>query len=160
MIYFIQEPTELLIKIGYSTRISERVQAIARERWAPVTLLAQMDGDLKDEKRIHKQFSESRVRGEWFSPAPGLLDRIAMLNADPSYGWRWLVEAGRPLPEDDTISPWLVRKWRDDIQLSEGDAAHVLRMTRKDYRAFEAEGDSRAIYTRHQMERERARYES
>jgi hypothetical protein len=44
--------------------------------------LAVAEGTVETEQRLHAQFAEARLNGEWFTPVPALRDFIAGLVAD------------------------------------------------------------------------------
>jgi hypothetical protein len=77
MIYFIQEPAEDAIKIGYSTEPSRRLSTLQTSHPRDLELLAVWPGDQNLEKQIHERFAQFRIRGEWFRPAQELLDFIS-----------------------------------------------------------------------------------
>lgn len=62
-----------LIKIGYTADLASRVRALKGR------LLAVEPGSRSIERERHAQFAAHRVLGEWFKPAPELLDHIAKL---------------------------------------------------------------------------------
>jgi hypothetical protein len=68
------------IKIGMSMNINARMASLRTV--APVELLASHDGGREAERKMHKRFAAHRLDGEWFSPAPELLDHIAGLTKD------------------------------------------------------------------------------
>lgn len=82
MIYFMQDSGNLNIKIGYA--VSDEVIAAEKRRRKLQTgnsdrliVLATMPGGESDEDRLHGQFDEHRVGGEWFRPVPAILAMIA-----------------------------------------------------------------------------------
>ncbi len=64
------------IKIGFTSYMRERMNAMLA--WSPYRLeiLAMIDGDLGVEKALHKKFAEHRLHHEWFTPAKELLEFI------------------------------------------------------------------------------------
>ena len=70
MIYFIQAGAKGPIKIGYtSNNIEQRMNDLQCASHKQLYLLGIMDGEMVDEKVLHEQFNEYKIRGEWFSPA-------------------------------------------------------------------------------------------
>lgn len=68
------------MKIGFTgrpvrTRMAEG-QTFAHQE---LTLLAETYGTLADEAKLHRVFSEHRVRGEWFNQNPLLRDLVMHL---------------------------------------------------------------------------------
>lgn len=64
-----------LVKIGISHDPVERANSLNAE------LLTAIDGGRDLEARLHREFADLRVRGEWFSAEPSLLERIEELRA-------------------------------------------------------------------------------
>ena len=61
-----------LIKIGYTTRLRQRMRDIGADE-----VLATMPGTINDEKALHMRFGPCWVHGEYFEPKPELVDYIA-----------------------------------------------------------------------------------
>lgn len=81
VVYFCRR--EGLIKIGVSTNVPRRMAAISKGGQmpsgmtvGPVDLLATTPGGYQLESRLHAQFADARVDGEWFQPVPALLRLI------------------------------------------------------------------------------------
>lgn len=88
-IYFIRHAG--LVKIGYSSRLAERIGAIKASIPSPdVTLVGYMPGDRDVEAHLHQVFAKHRFSGEWFFFAPELVTfaQIALIPELP-------VSAGR-----------------------------------------------------------------
>ena len=62
-----------LIKIGCSQYPESRVQSLRLESGEEMVLLRTLDGAFLTEKWLHKRFSESWVKGEWFRFNPEML---------------------------------------------------------------------------------------
>ena len=75
MIYFLQDPTTLEIKIGYSGKDEpdERIGKLQTGNPRELVLLLTHPGDRSFERILHKQFAFLHVQGEWFKPGPELL---------------------------------------------------------------------------------------
>jgi hypothetical protein len=82
LVYFIQCGTDGPIKIGYTSNFIHRFMTIQIANHQEVRLLGAMRGTMKDEKRLHAEFSEIRVRGEWFRPTDSLMEFIRSLPTD------------------------------------------------------------------------------
>lgn len=65
-VYFVQNPGNGLVKIGYSGDLSRRVLAISNGLGCAVRVLRQLPGGPRTEKWLHRKFADLRVRGEWF----------------------------------------------------------------------------------------------
>jgi DNA-binding NtrC family response regulator len=80
MIYFIQQGTTGPIKIGYTKNdIAKRMLSLQTASPKKLTLLGVIEGDKSQEKLIHKFFHAHKMEGEWFKPAPAVLDYILSL---------------------------------------------------------------------------------
>ena len=77
-VYFIQEGSEGLIKIGKSSSPKDRIRNLKTGNTSgfKFNFLGMIDGDISTESRIHKKFSDIRVTGEWFSPTNELTSFI------------------------------------------------------------------------------------
>lgn len=85
MIYLIRaNNTGVLVKLGYSESIAQRVRAIASEADSAVTLEAVLPGDRSDEKAAHEALNAVRLEycrsTEWFLDGARLR---AWLDAQP-----------------------------------------------------------------------------
>ncbi len=70
MIYFLKTKDGLFVKIGYTKyRDQMRIDQISASSPTECELVLFIEGDLYDEKSLHKQFEECRVAGknEWFN---------------------------------------------------------------------------------------------
>jgi Meiotically up-regulated gene 113 len=82
VIYFIQAGRYGPVKIGISKNPRKRLRALQVPNPKPLTLLGVMEGDSDTEKEVHREFRNSRIRGEWFSISPELL-RFIDSECDP-----------------------------------------------------------------------------
>jgi hypothetical protein len=74
VIYFIQDESTGLIKIGYTDgKVNDRLKALQTGCPGNLNLIYATDGDKPDERALHEQFKSARERGEWFRPASTLL---------------------------------------------------------------------------------------
>ena len=64
-IYLARDEKTDFIKIGFSTKPEVRERTLQSEK-PTITFLATFPGTLKEEKALHAEFSEYRIRGEWF----------------------------------------------------------------------------------------------
>ncbi len=85
-VYFIRNDNTGLIKVGFTTRMRNRMFALKSLVQAPITVLGFSEGWIRErrllEKRIHGLLNESGVGHEWFRPSP-LLDRLIEACATP-----------------------------------------------------------------------------
>lgn len=67
MIYFIQQGCDGPIKIGYSNNnVYERLISLQIGNPNELKLIEEIPGTRRVEKKLHKRFSNERIRGEWF----------------------------------------------------------------------------------------------
>jgi hypothetical protein len=79
MIYFIQDKSSDFIKIGFTQfTAKERLKALEGGNPNELGILCEMDGNIDDERNLHKRFQIHRHRGEWFHPHKEILDFIEM----------------------------------------------------------------------------------
>jgi hypothetical protein len=77
VIYFIQDATAHLIKIGFTVgEIADRIRALQTGNPAGLVLLGVAEGDKAEEGRLHQRFAAARERGEWFRPVPDLVKYV------------------------------------------------------------------------------------
>jgi len=77
MIYFVEAVGPDHIKIGFTDKpMEKRLDLLQTGNSFPLRVLGMMEGAKQDERRLHRQFRGSRVRGEWFRPTPELLNLI------------------------------------------------------------------------------------
>jgi hypothetical protein len=78
-VYFVQAGADGPIKIGFSRALSARIKKMRADCPYELTLLAHIDGGQDVEQDLHERFAHLRLRGEWFSPGPDLLEYIEAL---------------------------------------------------------------------------------
>jgi hypothetical protein len=103
MIYVIAEKDDMsAVKIGFTEtgrRVHKepalkRLSGLQVGTWRDLVLVAYCDGTRRDERSIHRRFSEQRIRGEWFRNHGALsawLDGIRLqspLVSPPRGSWR------------------------------------------------------------------------
>jgi DNA-binding transcriptional MerR regulator len=75
VVYFIKAGDR--IKIGRTTRLPARMDAIATSTPEKLEILLVVAGGDAEEKQVHALFSDDRIRGEWFRSSPRLTQFIA-----------------------------------------------------------------------------------
>lgn len=77
-IYFVQAATgEVKIGVTTSAKIRNKLRSIQTYCPSKIRLLLVVEErNIMPEHEIHKKFANIRIRGEWFSPSPELLDWI------------------------------------------------------------------------------------
>jgi hypothetical protein len=80
MIYFIQEALTGNIKIGFAEEnVEQRISDLQCGNSSELTLLGVVAGSVREEQQLHKLFTDYRIRGEWFKPAPALIQYITVM---------------------------------------------------------------------------------
>ena len=76
-VYFIQsDDADALIKIGFSRHPRGRMRTLQAQGGRPLVLLHYERGTKQDESALHRRFASARIRGEWFTPTPNILDYV------------------------------------------------------------------------------------
>lgn len=81
-LYFIQAKEGGPIKIGYSATeagVLERLKGMQTGNPSDLVLRNAFPGTALDERRLHRELEEWRVRGEWFLPVEPVLRRCDLL---------------------------------------------------------------------------------
>jgi len=77
-VYFVEATNSHAIKIGMTrTSLLDRLDALRTANHEPLRMVGWMVAEPMTEALLHRRFRANRLRGEWFSPAPDLLDYIA-----------------------------------------------------------------------------------
>jgi hypothetical protein len=71
------------IKIGFATKLAERLKALQMANPERLTVLHTVRGTLQSEYELHRKFSALRGLGEWFRAEPELLAYIEEIKAKP-----------------------------------------------------------------------------
>ncbi len=71
-VYFIQAEKSWHVKIGISTHIGRRLNALQTANPEKLDLIAKFVGTAADEAAIHQILAEYRLSGEWFAFGPWL----------------------------------------------------------------------------------------
>jgi hypothetical protein len=76
MIYFIENTVDRAIKIGFSANPYRRLRRLQKQTRDRLRLLHAHGGNIQLEHEIHRRMRECNGRtGEWYPPAPWMLDR-------------------------------------------------------------------------------------
>lgn len=89
MIYFIQSGSDGPIKIGRAFRVERRVKELQTAHHEDLSVIQFLPGGSELENKIHKDLARFRLKGEWFEPAPEVLEYIREVKS-PKYE----IEAG------------------------------------------------------------------
>lgn len=131
VIYFVQSGHGA-VKIGFSHNPAGRISSIQGIAADEVRLLGLMEGDIDVERQLHKQFADCRIRGEWFRPASELLAFIGELPKITMPPNRAVGRKPRPLTAEE------VKKWRQERNLTQREAAEKLDIPLRTYQGWEA----------------------
>jgi hypothetical protein len=76
-LYFIQKGVDGPIKIGVASAVGSRIKTLQVGNAEPLKLLLTVDqSDDFNERALHRKFRHLRLEGEWFRPAPDLVEFI------------------------------------------------------------------------------------
>lgn len=75
-VYFFYAESLGLMKIGVSRNIAKRFRQLQQGFPAVLTVFQVIEGDDVVEKECHQTFAGVRVRGEWFTATPDLLEHV------------------------------------------------------------------------------------
>lgn len=64
------------IKIGWASNVKTRMSSLQCALPYQVVLLAAFRGSIDDERRLHIGFNTDRLKGEWFSRSPELMNLV------------------------------------------------------------------------------------
>lgn len=78
-IYFIASATGE-IKIGRAVSPERRLITLQAGNPFELRLLAISPGGVIEEQEYHRRFAAHRIRGEWFSGSPSIMEEIAVIN--------------------------------------------------------------------------------
>ncbi len=81
MIYFIEAKEFARIKIGYSSRVSSRAEALQKQAPTELVQLLTIQGGPAEEAKLHRIFKSARAYGEWFNATPDLREFIEELRS-------------------------------------------------------------------------------
>lgn len=75
-VYFIQADHGGLVKIGYASDFCKRFESYRLHSPCDIVLVGFIFGEKQLERELHAVFDKYRARGEWFWPAPPLVEFI------------------------------------------------------------------------------------
>lgn len=80
VVYFVRAGDEGgPIKIGYTTNLTSRMNAISTHNPQDLLVLAVQRATPTLERMLHSKFARDNIRGEWFHSSQALLDYIAQI---------------------------------------------------------------------------------
>ena len=102
VIYAIQAGENGPIKFGYSADSpKDRLISLQTAHYLELRLLHVNEGDLEEEKQVHKICRQERIRGEWFEPEGNALLVLKAM-------------------AEDRLRPFLLRVWTRNFILTRG----------------------------------------
>ncbi len=66
VIYFIQCPERIAVKIGVATDVDRRLKALQIGCPDKLNLIGTMNGGFTEERELHRKLRGHRIRGEWY----------------------------------------------------------------------------------------------
>lgn len=100
-VYFMRQVSGGPIKIGHAVDPANRLRTAQPGNPDTLEILAVCRGTVKSERFLHKYFAKHREQGEWFSPAPELMELISTLPT-----WE-AVKAGADCPQITNMQDWV-----------------------------------------------------
>lgn len=118
-LYFIQAVLGGPVKIGVSKNPVSRLTALQTGVPYQLRILATVyNGGMGGERQLHRMFSEYRLSGEWFTPAPAVLRTIRRAASLAIFTGSGYFMSGPDMPawylerdnwDDDNGPEWLTR---------------------------------------------------
>lgn len=94
-VYFVScDWPDFPVKIGFARDVHKRCNALQTGLPYRVVLLAQIGGNRRQERHLHRLFEPHRTRGDWFFRHPQIIEVIAA------------VRQGEPLPQIQRAESW------------------------------------------------------
>ena len=81
-VYFVQASSGP-IKIGWTKDIRERLKMLQANNFDTLTCIGAAEGSTVDEAQFHRRFGKHLIRGEWFQPAPEILEAARSVRQRP-----------------------------------------------------------------------------
>lgn len=83
LVYAIENPATLAVKVGLSAFPAWRCRKLSWQIGMELTLLGVEEGGAERERELHESFAPWRTMGEWFEPAPLVMDWVRGLRPPP-----------------------------------------------------------------------------
>jgi hypothetical protein len=78
-VYVVQQAVTGAVKVGRSDDVAYRFEKLKTGSPYELTLIGEIDESRYPERWIHRHLKAYRMRGEWFEPAPEMLEFLAGL---------------------------------------------------------------------------------
>jgi len=87
-------------KIGFTSHSpADRISQLQTGNPHPVKLVGMIPGTMRDEERLHAEFADKQVRGEWFALTPDDVQHI--LSRKRELSWEQVEEIVRNIPPSE-----------------------------------------------------------
>lgn len=118
-VYFLQSGKGGPIKIGCAKDFAKRLRMLQIGNPVELKLLRTLDGGARREHRLHEQFKECNIRGEWFQPEPILAWLATLSTADVHHARHCSSHAAAELGDPITLTPDGLATVLDDLSFLE-----------------------------------------
>jgi DNA-binding XRE family transcriptional regulator len=78
-VYMIRSGEYGPVKIGHATDPYDRLAALQVAHFDPLVIIRLFDGSVNEERALHRAFMNLRVRGEWFSFCPSMMEDVGLI---------------------------------------------------------------------------------
>lgn len=76
VVYFVLDREMMLMKVGYTTNVMARLQALQSGNGRKLDLIGTLRGGRDEESFLHRAMSALRVRGEWHAVTDDIVQAI------------------------------------------------------------------------------------
>lgn len=105
-VYFVQQGDDGPIKIGLAIDVGKRLDHLMAANSAELIVKAIIPGSVELESELHLRFARHVIRGEWFRPAPEIVEYIASLPAVLLRDLKYRRKYKALLPLDEAKAIW------------------------------------------------------
>jgi hypothetical protein len=85
MVYLIRIADDDILKVGMSADPVARLRDLQVANYRQLWIAALIPGHIHVEKRIHEEFKEDRIQGEWFLGANRIIGTLFDINPKPGF---------------------------------------------------------------------------
>lgn len=75
-VYFIRSGEDGPLKIGWTVDPQKRLEQLQTGSFVRLFILGTIEGSAGGESAFHRRWANYRIRGEWFEPAPEILEFV------------------------------------------------------------------------------------
>lgn len=121
-VYMIRQGERGPVKIGVAKDVVRRLETMQTGNHERLTLLRTFEGDTAEERRLHRQFADHRLSGEWFSFTKAMLGDVGLVE---------VTHQEPPLPDDpEPVAPKPLEPWEERLKGFAVGFEHGIRMGR------------------------------